>query len=250
MMDVGYLGAFGAGILSFLSPCILPLVPPYLAFLGGVTLTAAEGIQAQDASAEAGRKAWGVFYSALAFVVGFTVVFTALGATASSLGQLLSRYMDTLAIVAGVVIIVFGAHFLGLFKINLFYREARFQTATRPAGLIGAFVVGLAFAFGWTPCVGPVLASILFVAGSQGSAIEGATLLTTYSLGIGLPFLAASLAAKPFMRFMQRFKRHIPKVEKAMGGLLVVTGLLFVTGTINELGYWLLETFPSLGQVG
>jgi cytochrome c-type biogenesis protein len=254
MMDVGYLGAFGAGILSFLSPCILPLVPPYLAFLGGVTLTAAEGIQARnadgDVDAEAGSKAWGVFFSALAFVLGFTVVFTIMGATASELGQLLSRHLDTLAIVAGAVIIVFGLHFLGVFRVNLFYREARFQTRTRPAGLIGAFVVGLAFAFGWTPCVGPVLASILFVAGSQGSALEGATLLTTYSLGIGIPFLAAALAAKPFMRFMQRFKRHIPKVEKAMGGLLVLTGLLFVTGTFNQLGWWLLETFPALGRVG
>ena len=258
MMDVGYLGAFGAGILSFLSPCILPLVPPYLAFLGGVTLTAAEGIQAQDADggpnadpdAQAGSKAWGVCFAALAFVLGFTVVFTLMGATASSLGQMLSNHLDTLAIVAGAVIIVFGLHFLGVFKVNLFYREARFQTAARPAGLIGAFVVGLAFAFGWTPCVGPVLASILFVAGSQGSAFEGATLLTTYSLGIGIPFLAAALAAKPFMRFMQRFKRHIPKVEKAMGGLLVLTGVLFVTGTFNDLGYWLLETFPALGRVG
>ena len=250
MMDVGYLGAFGAGILSFLSPCILPLVPPYLAFLGGVTLTAAEGIQAQDPGDEAGRKAWGVFFAALAFVFGFTVVFTIMGATASSLGQMLSNHLDTLAIVAGVVIIVFGLHFLGVFRVNLFYREARFQTATRPAGLVGSFVVGLAFAFGWTPCVGPVLASILFVAGSQGSAIEGASLLTTYALGIGIPFLAAALAAKPFMRFMQRFRRHIPKVEKAMGGLLVVTGLLFVTGMFNELGWWLLETFPSLGRVG
>ena len=250
MMDVGYLGAFGAGILSFLSPCILPLVPPYLAFLGGVTLTAAEGIQAQDAGAEAGRKAWGVFFAALAFVLGFTVVFTIMGATASSLGRMLSQHLDTLAVVAGAVIIVFGLHFLGVFRVNLFYREARFQTATRPAGLLGAFVVGLAFAFGWTPCVGPVLASILFVAGSQGSAIEGASLLTTYSLGIGIPFLGAALAAKPFMRFMQRFRRHIPKVEKAMGGLLVVTGLLFVTGTFNELGWWLLETFPALGRVG
>jgi cytochrome c-type biogenesis protein len=250
MMDVGYLGAFGAGILSFLSPCILPLVPPYLAFLGGVTLTAAEGIQAQDAGAEAGRKAWGVFFASLAFVLGFTVVFTIMGATASSLGRMLSQHLDTLAVVAGGVIVVFGLHFLGVFRINLFYREARFQTATRPAGLLGAFVVGLAFAFGWTPCVGPVLASILFVAGSQGSAVEGATLLTTYALGIGIPFLAAALAAKPFMRFMQRFRRHIPKVEKAMGGLLVVTGLLFVTGTFNELGWWLLETFPALGRVG
>jgi cytochrome c-type biogenesis protein len=250
MMDVGYLGAFGAGILSFLSPCILPLVPPYLAFLGGVTLTAAEGIQAQDAGAEAGRKAWGVFFASLAFVLGFTVVFTIMGATASSLGRMLSQHLDTLAVVAGGVIVVFGLHFLGVFRINLFYREARFQTATRPAGLLGAFVVGLAFAFGWTPCVGPVLASILFVAGSQGSAIEGASLLTTYALGIGIPFLGAALAAKPFMRFMQRFRRHIPKVEKAMGGLLVVTGLLFVTGTFNELGWWLLETFPALGRVG
>lgn len=250
MMDVGYAGAFGAGILSFLSPCILPLVPPYLAFLGGVTLSAADGIQAQDPAADSRSKAWAVFFAALAFVIGFSLVFTAMGATASSLGQLLSRHMDTLAIVAGVVIVVFGLHFLGIFKVSLFYREARFQTRSKPAGLLGAFLVGLAFAFGWTPCVGPVLASILFVAGSQGSAAEGATLLAAYSLGIGLPFLAASLAAKPFMTFMQRFKRHIPKVEKGLGGILVVTGLLFITGTINELSYWLLETFPSLGKMG
>ncbi len=250
MMDVGYAGAFGAGILSFLSPCILPLVPPYLAFLGGVTLSAAEGIQAQDPNADSKNKARTVFFSALAFVIGFSLVFTAMGATASSLGQMLSRHMDTLAIVAGGVIVLFGLHFLGIFKVNLFYREARFQTQAKPAGLLGAFVVGLAFAFGWTPCVGPVLASILMFAGSQSSAMEGATLLTAYSLGIGLPFLIASLAAKPFMTFMQRFKRHIPKVEKGMGGILVLTGLLFITGTINDLSYWLLETFPSLGKIG
>ncbi len=244
-LEVGHAGAFLAGLLSFLSPCVLPLVPPYLCFIGGLTMD--ELAEQQAAGAAAARE---VFTAALAFVLGFIVVFTALGATASTLGQFVSQNFTLLGRIAGVVIVILGLHFLGVLRIGLLYREARFQVARRPAGLAGAFLVGLAFAFGWTPCVGPVLATILLIAGSEDSLWHGTSLLTAYGLGIGLPFLAAALFAGPFMSFMARFRRHLGVVEKAMGGLLVATGLLFITGSMNELGYWLLEAFPALGRVG
>ena len=244
-LDVTYAGAFGAGLLSFLSPCVLPLVPPYLCFLGGVTLD-------EVTNAEAPKPAImrRVFLAALLFVVGFSTVFVSLGATASAIGQLVADYMDVLAKIAGVVIAILGLHFMGLLKIPFLYREARFQTEAKPANLVGAYVVGLAFAFGWTPCVGPILAAILFVAGSDDSVMYGTTLLGTYSAGLGIPFLLAALAVGPFLGFMQRFRRHMQTVERVIGGLLVVTGVLFLTGTFSEIAYWLLEAFPALGTVG
>ena len=244
-LDVTYAGAFGAGLLSFLSPCVLPLVPPYLCFLGGVTLD-------EVTNAEAPKPAImrRVFLAALLFVVGFSTVFVSLGATASAIGQLVADYMDVLAKIAGVVIAILGLHFMGLLKIPFLYREARFQTEAKPASLVGAYVVGLAFAFGWTPCVGPILAAILFVAGSDDSVMYGTTLLGTYSAGLGIPFLLAALAVGPFLGFMQRFRRHMQTVERVIGGLLVVTGVLFLTGTFSEIAYWLLEAFPALGTVG
>ncbi|MDH3793143.1 MAG: cytochrome c biogenesis protein CcdA, partial [Rhodospirillales bacterium] len=187
---------------------------------------------------------------ALAFVLGFTTVFVALGATASVIGQVVAENFRLLGQIAGVIIIALGLHFLGLLRIPFLYREARFHVESRPAGLVGAYVVGLAFAFGWTPCVGPVLAAILFVAGAGDSVLEGTLLLTAYALGIGLPFLAAALAARPFMAFMARFRRYLGAVEKVMGGLLVLTGVLFLTGTMSEIAYWILEAFPDLGRIG
>ncbi len=243
--DVSYAGAFGAGLLSFLSPCVLPLVPPYLCFLGGVTLDQVAGEGEADPAIM--RR---VFISAIAFVLGFSTVFVALGATASAVGQLVSTYLDVLAKIAGVVIIVLGLHFMGVFRIPLLYREARFHAEAKPAGLIGAYIIGLAFAFGWTPCVGPVLAAILMVAGSGDSVGRGASLLATYSAGLGIPFLAAALLVKPFMGFMRRARRHMQTVERVMGALLVITGVMFLTGTISTLAYWLLEAFPALGKAG
>jgi len=244
-LDVTYAGAFGAGLLSFLSPCVLPLVPPYLCFLGGVTLD-------EVTSAEAPKPAImrRVFMAALLFVVGFSTVFVSLGATASAIGQLVADYLDVLAKIAGVVIAILGLHFMGLLKIPFLYREARFQTESKPTNLVGAYVVGLAFAFGWTPCVGPILAAILFVAGSDDSVMYGTSLLGTYSAGLGVPFLLAALAVRPFLGFMRRFRQHMQKVERVIGGLLVVTGVLFLTGTFSEIAYWLLEAFPALGTVG
>ena len=243
-MEVSYLAAVGAGFLSFLSPCVLPLVIPYLAFLGGVTLREAD----PETSGWATLRR--VLPAALVFVLGFSTVFIAMGATASALSGLIARYIHVLAPVAGIVIIVLGLHFLGVFRILALFREVRFHIESRPAGLIGAYVVGLAFAFGWTPCVGPVLAAILLVAGSDDSIGYGAGLLGFYALGLGLPFLAAAVAAQPFMAFMRRFRRHLGKIEKAMGGLLVFTGLLFITGSMSDIAYWLLETFPGLGRIG
>ena len=243
--DVSYAGAFGAGILSFLSPCVLPLVPPYLCFLGGVSLDQVTDDEAIDPKIQ--RR---VFIAAIAFVLGFSTVFIALGATASALGQMVAHYMDILSKIAGVVIIIMGLHFMGLFKISMLYREARFHSESKPAGIFGAYIIGLAFAFGWTPCVGPVLAAILFVAGSDDSVLTGTSLLAVYSAGLGIPFLAASLAVKPFMAFMSKFRRHLGTVERVIGGLLVLTGILFLTGSIADIAFWILEAFPSLGTAG
>jgi cytochrome c-type biogenesis protein len=243
VLDVNLGGAFLAGLISFVSPCVLPIVPPYLCFLAGVSI---EELQRGRAAGVAGN----VVGAALAFVLGFTSVFVAMGATASVIGQTLARHLDTLAILAGIVIIIMGLHFLGLFRIGLLYREARLHVAARPAGLAGAYVVGLAFAFGWTPCIGPVLGAILFVAGSENTMARGATLLAAYSLGIGLPFLAAAAFAGRFLGFASRFRRHMATMEKVTGGLLVVTGVLFMTGQMATFSYWLLETFPAFQNIG
>ncbi len=246
-LEVSYAGALLAGLLSFLSPCVLPLVPPYLCFIGGVTFEQLTDRHQQAIDSEVKRR---VLLAAVVFVLGFTLVFVAFGTTASAIGQFVAGHADLLAKIAGGIIIVLGLHFLGLFKIGLLQREARFHPERKPAGLIGAFVIGMAFAFGWTPCVGPALAAILFVAGSEDQVLFGASLLLVYALGLGIPFLLAALAIGPFMRFMHRFRRHLGRIEQAMGGLLVLTGFLFITGSMNEIGFWLLEMFPALGRIG
>jgi len=243
--DVGLWGAFIAGLLSFMSPCVLPLVPPYLCFIGGVSLS--EMTDKAGPPPGANRR---VFISALAFVLGFTMVFVLFGATASFLGQLLADNMLWIRRVAGVLIIIMGVHFLGIVKIPLLYREARFHGPAKPIGLFGAFLMGLAFAFGWTPCVGPVLAAILMVAGSEDSVTRGILLLATYATGIGLPFLIAAVTIGPFLRLMPGIRKYMGAIEKGIGVLLIITGVLFLTGRVADIAYWLLETFPALGKVG
>ncbi len=244
MLDVSFGGAFIAGLLSFVSPCVLPIVPPYLAYLAGLSFSTMAGDTIDKATARR------ILLASVAFVLGFTTVFVALGATASVIGQSVARYFDILSIIAGAMIMVMGLHFLGVFKIAFLYREARLEVRNKPAGMIGAYVMGLAFAFGWTPCVGPVLAAILFVAGSEDSALRGASLLAVYSLGIGIPFILAGVFASRFIAFASRFKRHMHKVEMAMGALLVVTGILFMTGQMSRIAQWLIDTFPSLSTIG
>lgn len=243
MLDVSLGAAFIAGLISFVSPCVLPIVPPYLAWLAGISFE-----ELKDETNAASRRR--IVIAAFAFVLGFSTVFVALGATASTVGKAIAQYFDVLSIVAGAVILIMGLHFLGVFRIGLLFREARVQVQKKPAGPFGAYVMGLAFAFGWTPCVGPVLAAILFVAGSEGSAARGAALLAAYSFGIGVPFLLAAFFASRFLNFAGGFRKHMGTVEKVMGGLLVVTGLLFMTGSMSAISQWLLETFPSLATVG
>ncbi len=243
--DITYTAAVLAGLVSFLSPCVLPLVPPYLCYMAGVSLDRLTG-EAAPGGAVAARAQ--VVFPALAFVLGFSTVFIAMGWGASSVGMLLRQHMDTLAMVAGAAIIVMGLHFLGLFRIGLLYREARFSGGGAGAG--GSYVMGLAFAFGWTPCIGPVLGVILALAGSKATAGEGAALLAAYSAGLGIPFLLAALFVSPFMAFLSRFRRHLGMMEKVMGALLVLTGIAFLTGGMQSFSFWLLETFPALGTLG
>jgi cytochrome c-type biogenesis protein len=241
MLSVSLPAAMLGGLISFLSPCVLPLVPPYLSFLAGTTfdrLNAGDGAVRQRA-----------LLAALLFVAGFSTVFVLLGATASALGQVIRQYLDVLSTVAGVTIIIMGLHFLGVFRIGLLYREARFNL-DKPVGLWGAYVMGLAFAFGWTPCIGPVLAAILAVAGSEASVSRGAILLAAYSLGLGIPFLLAAFAMKPFVAVLKRMRSRFGMIEKVMGVLLVLTGIAFLTGWITNMSFWLLETFPALGTLG
>ncbi len=242
-LDVTYFGAFLGGLLSFVSPCVLPLVPPYLCFLGGVSF--------EQLEQPGGTVARRVFLGALAFVAGFATVFVAMGLGASAIGQAIAKYFDILSIVAGAIIIVFGLHLLGVFRIGLLFREARLHVggASAPgaaARLATAYTIGLAFAFGWSPCVGPILAPILTLAGAKDSVGEGGALLAVYALGMGMPFLAAAAAAPWFLRLVKRARPYLRYVERVMGALLVLTGILFVTGAFRDIGIWMFEAFPWL----
>jgi cytochrome c-type biogenesis protein len=241
--DVSIAAAFLAGLLSFLSPCVLPLVPPYLIYLAGASL---ERLADAEPEPLVRREALG---AACLFVAGFSTVFVALGASASAIGALIQAYSQQLAILAGIVIIVMGLHFLGLTRVSILMREKRLPMA-KPVGLWGAYVMGLAFAFGWTPCIGPILATILAVAASKETVAKGAGLLAIYSAGLGVPFLIAAFAVEPAAAFVARFKRYIATTEKVMGGLLVLTGVAFLTGFVSEASYWLLEWFPVLSKIG
>ena len=241
--DVTILAALFAGLISFLSPCVLPLVPPYVVYLAGASM---ERVVDGEPLPQARRE---TIFAALLFVAGFSTVFVALGASASVVGLWLRAWSDVLATVAGIAIIIMGLHFLGLTPINFLMRQARVEVA-KPVGLWSAYGMGLAFAFGWTPCIGPILAAILAVAASEATVARGAGLLLVYSLGLGIPFLLAAFAIKQFSSFFVRFRTHLRKVEQLAGGLLVLTGIAFLTGFMSSFSFWLLETFPALGRIG
>jgi cytochrome c-type biogenesis protein len=243
IQNVSIPAALIAGLVSFLSPCVLPLVPPYLIYLTGATI---EHVANEETSASSRRA---VMISALLFVLGFSTVFVLLGASASLIGGFIRAWSAQLAILAGIVIIVMGLHFLGLTRIGLLMREGRLPIP-KPVGLWGAYVMGLAFAFGWTPCIGPILAAILSIAAAEATVAKGAGLLAVYSAGLGIPFLIAAFMVEQFSSLFSRMKRHLATVERAMGVLMIVTGIGFLTGAVSNVSIWLLDTFPSLQSFG
>ncbi len=245
MIEITYFGALVAGLLSFASPCVLPLIPAYISFLGGVSLSQ---LTEEDGVDVATQKR--VFYAAIAFVLGFSTVFIALGASATAISALIAQNSLLLGQIAGVIIVIFGLHFIGVFRIGFLNFEKRFHLENKPADLVGSYILGLAFAFGWTPCVGPILASVLMVATSGDSIGYGISLLTVYAAGLGIPFLVAAFAVKPFMKFLSRFKSQMRKIELTIGGLLIITGIAIFTGDLAEAANWLLETFPLFTNFG
>lgn len=243
-MDLGYGVAVLAGALSFLSPCVLPLVPPYLCYMAGIS---SESLQTRARLHDGAQRR--VLGFALLFVLGFSTVFVLLGAGASSVGLLLRQNLYWLSVVAGLAIIVMGLNFLGVFRLAFLSREIRLQGG-RPRSYVGSYVMGLAFAFGWTPCIGPVLGTILGLAGTRQTAQEGALMLALYSAGLGIPFLLTAAFSGVVLSQIARVKAHMRRVEQAMGGLLVLTGILFLTGGMQAVSFWLLETFPALQTIG
>jgi cytochrome c-type biogenesis protein len=246
MFDVTFLGAFGAGLLSFLSPCVLPIVPFYLSYLAGVGMN-----QISAGAAVSNEVRWRAFLSSSLFAFGVITVFVGLGASATLFGTIVREYFDVLRWFAAMIIIGMGLHFLGLIRIGFLNRQLRADVGnTANVSLLGAFVIGLAFAFGWTPCVGPVLAAILFTAAGQDTAGQGAALLFAYGLGMTLPFVAAALFIGPFMSWMARFRRHLGLVEMLMGALLVIFGLLIATNSVNIIAQWMLDHVPWFSTIG
>jgi cytochrome c-type biogenesis protein len=242
MTDVSFPVAFGAGLLSFLSPCVLPLAPPYLCYIAGASMEALVERGEQEARRD-------VLVGSLYFVAGFATVFVALGATASELGSLVREWSHALSIVAGIGIIAMGAHFLGLLRFDLLNREARVEVARAP-GPFSAYLMGLAFAFGWTPCIGPILTPILALASAEDTVGKGALLLGVYAAGLGLPFVAAAAAMGPFLRFAKVFKRHFGLVERGVGVALVLAGVAFLSGGLQTASGWLIDAFPALTRLG
>ncbi|MFZ9020849.1 MAG: cytochrome c biogenesis CcdA family protein [Paracoccaceae bacterium] len=232
--------AFLAGVISFLSPCVLPIVPPYLAYMSGISLS-----EATD-----NNKAVSVFLPAVFFVLGLSTVFLILGFTASALGTVFLSYQDILITISGILVMGFGLHFLGILRIGFLEREARFEASSQNGSAFGAYVLGLAFAFGWTPCIGPQLASILTLAASEGSVARGTTLLGVYALGLGVPFLLVALFLSRLSATLTWLKRHMQIIERLMGLLLWTIGLMMLTGGFADFSFWILDTFPSLANLG
>ncbi|KAJ04182.1 sulfite exporter TauE/SafE family protein [Sulfitobacter mediterraneus] len=243
MMDITFAGAWIAGLLSFLSPCILPIVPFYLSYLAGVGMNQ---IQA-DAQIDRSVRIRAVL-AACFFAAGVITIFMGLGAVATTFGQAVREYFDILRWIAAAIIIAMGLHFLGVIRIGILYRQLRADGGDASnVSLLGAYVIGLAFAFGWTPCVGPVLAAILFTAAGADTASTGAALLFVYGFGMTLPFILAALFIGPFMRWMQKFRRHLGTIEKLMGVMLIVFGILIATNSINYIAQWMLSIAPDIG---
>ena len=235
----GLIVAFLAGLISFLSPCVLPIVPPYLAYMSGVALS--------DINSKARSK---VVITALFFVLGLSTVFIFLGFSASAIGAVFFEYQPLLNTVAGLIIMLFGLHFLGIYRLQFLSREARFEVTNYEGTTFGSYVLGLAFAFGWTPCIGPQLGAILSLAASNGSVLKGTVLLSFYAIGLGVPFLVFAIFINRLDGLLKVLKKYLEVIERIMGLLLWTVGLLLLTGGFSSISFWLLETFPSLASLG
>lgn len=242
MTSVSFAAAFVAGFLSFVSPCVLPLIPGYLSFVSGLSLEEMRGTASTAVTGAARRQ---VVLSSLAFIVGFSLVFISLGASASAIGTFVGRRLPVLGKVAGAVIVLFGLHTMGVFRIRWLDSEKRVRARRRPAGLVGAMLVGIAFAFGWTPCIGPILGGILVIAGAQDTVGQGVALLAVYSAGLGLPFLLTSLAVNRFFAASARIRRYYHGIEVASGALLVGIGALIFTDQFSIIARYLQTFLPT-----
>ena len=243
MTEISYFYVVLAGLLSFLSPCVLPIVPGYLCFLAGTSLD-------KIASGEDASKERNVFYFALSFVFGFSTVFILLGASATLLSGLIYEYLDILRVVGGIIIIIFGIHFMQIIQLPFLNRDTRYQIESYRPGVVGSYVIGLSFAFGWTPCIGPILGSVLSIAASSETVTYGIVLLMLYSAGLGIPFLLAAYAINGFMRFLSKIRNYIRAIEIFTGVLLVIFGILILTNRIQELAFFFIKYFPFLTQFG
>jgi cytochrome c-type biogenesis protein len=245
MLDISYAGAALAGLLSFFTPCILPMVPFYLCYMAGISMS--ELREDGDIAPGAQKR---LVISAVFFALGVSTIFVLLGMGATALGQTFAQWRQPLSYVAAAVLLVFGLHFLGVIRIGLLYREARIESKAEPTTMIGAYVMGLAFGFGWTPCVGPALAAILMVASGMGDIWQGGALLLVYGLAMTAPFVVAALFAKPFLRWMQRNRRYLGYVEKVMGVMLIIFAILIATNAVNMIADAMIRWFPGFMSLG
>lgn len=246
MLDITYGGAALAGLLSFLSPCILPMVPFYLCYMAGISMQELRGDGTGGLRPGAQRR---LVISAVAFALGVTTIFVLLGLGATALGQAFIAWKQPLSYVAAAVLLVFGLHFLGVIRVPFLYREARIESTAEPTTLLGAYVMGLAFGFGWTPCVGPALAAILFVASGSGDLVRGGVLLLVYGLSMTMPFVLAALFARPFLGWVARNRRYLGFVEKAMGVMLIVFAILIATNSVNYIADFMIRNFDWSGTL-
>lgn len=240
MFDISFAGAAFAGLLSFFTPCILPMVPFYLCYMAGISMS-----ELRDDSGLAPGAQRRLVASSVMFALGVTTIFMLLGMGATAIGQAFADYQRPLSYVAAAVLFVFGLHFLGVIRVPILYREARIDTQAAPSTLFGAYLMGLAFGFGWTPCVGPALASILMIASGMGDVTRGALLLMVYGLGMTAPFVLAALFSGPFLRWTARHRAKLQYAEKAMGAMLIIFAVLIATNSVNVIGQWMLDTFPG-----
>lgn len=245
MLDISFAGAAFAGLLSFFTPCILPMVPFYLSYMAGISMSELRG----DGEIAPGAQRRLVI-SAVMFALGVSTIFVLLGMGATAIGQAFGQYLEPLSYVAAAILFVFGLHFLGIWKIGFLYREAKIESTAEPTTVLGAYIMGLAFGFGWTPCVGPALASILMIASGMGDIWRGGLLLLVYGLGMTAPFVIAALFARPFLGWMGRNRKYLGHVEKLMGGMLILFALLIATGSVNLIADAMIRWFPAFSTIG